>query len=143
MTEAQAVEAILQQWNTGWTALHGAGAELVPFAYENETYDKSDLGTLGSWCRIVVRHTVRRQTTMGSAPSRKFEARGYVFVQIFTPPNQGTALRSRLGDDVRKVLEGQRLGELLLHDGVTRDERETPQWCMATVAVEFRYTDTR
>jgi hypothetical protein len=143
VTEAEANLAILQQWEAGWGALHGAGAEYVPTTYDNEAYEKDDLGALGAWARVSLRHSVRSQRTMGSAPYRKFESRGYVFVQIFAPIDNGRALRSRLADDVRTVLEGQRLGELLLHEATTRDEREDGVWSMSTIVVEFRYTDTR
>lgn len=158
MNQSESRLAILQQWETGWDALHPADpvdpedpATFVPYTYDNEAFTTDALGRLGAWVRVAIQDSTRQQATMGSAPSRKFETRGRVFVQIFTPIDAGQALQATLADDVRTVLEGVRLGDLLLYDGVTRGEnwfttgpsRTDGVWAQATVVIEFKYTDTR
>jgi len=154
MNEQQANLAILQQWESGWDALHPqdtSAPEYVPYTYDNEAFDTDALGDLGAWVRLTIQHSTRRQRTMGSAPNRKYECRGRVFVTLFAPVDNGRALIAQLADDVRTVMEGQRLGDLLLDDATTRGEnwfatgptREDGVWAQATVVVEFRYTDTR
>jgi hypothetical protein len=152
MTEAEAIQAILAQWEDVWDTLHPhEDPEWVPYTYDNEAFTTDALGDLGSWVRVTIQMSTRQQTTQGGPPYRKFDNKGRIFVTIFTPIDAGRALRARLADDVRTALEGQRLGDLLLYDGVTRGEdwfgtgpaREGGIWSMSTVVIEFRFTETR
>jgi hypothetical protein len=146
MTEIEAINAILSQWKTGWQALHPTSEsdpQYVPWTTTNEDFAPDQLGALGAWARISVQHTAAEQATMGSAPSRKFERRGNVFVQLFAPKNNGVALLATLAEDVRTVLEGGRLGEVNIYAGRTVELPEDGVWAMATVILPFRYTRTR
>lgn len=155
MTEREAIEAIYQRWAEGWAARHPSDPNdpnYVPYTFDNEEFSKDTLGQLGSWARVTVQMSTREQATMGSAPNRKFENNGRVFVQLFTPVNQGRALRATLADDVREALEGRSIDELQLHEATTRGENwfstgpaseGSSGWSMSTIVVEFRYTETR
>ncbi len=154
MNESQAHQAILDLWEDGWDELHPQDVDdpdYVPYTYDNESFTTDALGELGAWVRVTIQHSTRRQTTMGSAPYRKWENNGRVFVQIFTPVDQGRALKSSLADDVRTVLEGKRMEDMRTHEAVTRGEAwfatgpssEDGVWAQSTVVVSFVYTETR
>lgn len=146
MTEAEATQAILEAWEDGWDPLHPEDPddpEHVPYTYDNEVFDTGSLGDLGAWARVSIRHSTGRQATMGSAPSRKFERRGFIMVQLFAPIDQGRTLLSELADDVRTALEGVRSSELLIHEGVTEESPSDGRWAMSVVTLPFRYTQTR
>ena len=136
MTEREAIEAILEQWKTGWEAAYPA----VPWTTRNEQFTTDGLT---SWVRITVSHTTSDQTTCGSAPSRKFERRGNVFVQLFAPVDAGYGTLADYAQTVRTVLEGVRLEELNLYAARTEEQPTDGAWAMATVVVPFRYTQTR
>lgn len=146
MTEVQAIEAIYEQWEAGWQALHPAlqsDPQYVPFAFKGEHFTPDQLGALGAWARVSVAHTSAAQITFGSSGTRKFERRGNVFVQLFAPVGAGVGLLARLASDARTVLEGVRIGELNLHAARTEEMPDESQWASSTVVVEFRYVETR
>ncbi|RPH64990.1 MAG: hypothetical protein EHM89_00175 [Acidobacteria bacterium] len=146
MTEREAIEAILVHWEDEWEALHPedtSDPDCVPWYAGNEAHETSELGALGAWARINVIHTAAEQTTMGSAPSRKFERRGNIYVQLFAPIDAGVQLRAELADDVRTAMEGFRVDELRTYAGRTEEGVEDGVWSMAVVIVPFAYTDTR
>lgn len=146
MTEVEAVQAILEQWEDGWDALHPLDPDAeghVPYTYVNETYTTDHLGDLGAWVRVTIQHTTSEQATMGSVGIRKWHRRGNVLVQVFTPIDSGRLLASELADDVRTVLEGYRASDLNLYAGTTGESDEDGAWLMTTVVVPFRYVSTR
>lgn len=146
MTEVEAIQAILERWEDGWDVIHPtdpAAPAHVPYTYTSETFRPDELGDLGAWCRVSIIHTSAQQLTMGSSPNRKWERRGNAIVQVFAPLDRGRLLASELADDVRAVLEGQRLGDLLLYEGRTEEGGEDGAWWMVAVVVSFRYTDHR
>lgn len=148
VTEREAIEAILDQWKTGWEALHAGSASptdppaatAVPWTTRNEQFDTDGLT---SWVRIAIIHTTADQTTVGSAPNRKFERRGNVFVHLFAPVDAGYGTLADYADDVRTVLEGKRLDGLLLYAARTEEQPTDGTWAMATVVIPFVYVDTR
>lgn len=135
MTEAQAIEAIYQRWRTIWLAAH----PLVPFHFENEGAESA-----GSWARVSVRHTTSRQMTQGQAPYRKFERRGVIMVQLWSPIDAGRAAMSALCDSARTVFEGKTIDEgLNCYGGATQESQTDGAWFMASVVTQFRYVETR
>lgn len=135
MTEAQAVEAILEAWDAGWTAAHPD----VPSFYDNES------GAAGtSFVRVTVIHTTSQQITMGAIGARRFQRNAQIFVQLFTPIDQGRATISGLADAARSVLEGQTLaGELVIDAGATRENQPDGTWMQMSVVLPCRYFETR
>lgn len=146
MTEREAIEAIYEQWESGWETLHPASQAdpaHVPYTFRNEAFTPDTLGSLGAWARLSVIHTRAEQITFGDVGTRKFERRGNVFVQLFAPIDQGVGVLADLAQDVRATLEGQRLEELNLKAARTEELPEDGGWAAVVVVVEFRYTDTR
>lgn len=146
MTEAEFIETVYEQWESGWEDLHSADPSdpsHVPFTFKSEAFSTDQLGELGAWIRISIIHTAAEQTTSGTAPNRKFERRGNVWAQLFAPQGSGVGLLATLAGDVRTVLEGMRLGEANLYAGDTREGSDEPTWATSTVVIPFRYTETR
>lgn len=136
MTEAQAVEAIYQRWNTTWPTLEPD----VSFVFENEVAPSED-----EWVRVSVRHTFAEQATVGVS-GRKWRREGFVMVQIFAAANNGTARLSELVGHAREVLQGQTLGNggdvVHLYEATPEEVPTDGRWAMRVVRVRFRYEDT-
>jgi hypothetical protein len=135
VTEAQAEEAILQAWNTGWTSLHPE----VPYTTEN-TVDNS----LAEYARITVINTERQNMTIPSLRKAQF---GYIAVQLFSTPGNGNLRINQLADDVRKVLENQMIYSAGVDEPVCTftggSDRGSSDavWQSKLVRVRFRYDD--
>lgn len=134
MTERQAIEAIYQLWLDSWPTLRPT----VPYTFANEIFESA-----ASWARLSLIHTTSRQMTMGAAPSRRWERNGYVFVQLFAPPDAGRGALADLAEDVRVALEGKRALEINLYAAATNETPTDGAWAMTAVSVPFRYVQTR
>lgn len=142
MTEIEALEAIYLRWAEGWAALHPSAQSdpnYAPYCFRGEVFSRDQLGVLGVWARVDVRHSTRDQTTMGTIASEEVD--GNVFVQLFGPLDQGAGTLARLADDARTVLGRKRLGDLVLFTGETRAPVEDHKtgFSMVVVVVKFRY----
>lgn len=136
MTQAELEEAIKQLFVTGWETAHGsATADPVPLALENESYDAPS-----EFVRVTIVPTVRIRSTQGWTGG-KYDARGLVMVQVFGAVDAGGARVAELCDDVIGVLEEQRIGDLVLHEGSQRPAAISPEdegrWYSRIVAVPY------
>jgi hypothetical protein len=146
MTEKQAMEAVLERWETAWEALHPEDAEdpnHVPYTFENEEFRAAP-----SWARVALVHTSTKQVTMGQAPNRQFERRGNVVVQLFGVVDRGRAPLDELAGDVRTVLEGRSLAvtagdAITIYAGQTDEKATDGAWHMVNITLPFRYYETR
>lgn len=146
MTEREAIEGTYQLFAEGWAALHPgdpSDPNHVPYTFRDEVFGADQLGALEAWVRVSIQHTASDQVTHGSAPSRKFERRGNVFVQVFAPIDQGVGLLATLAGDARTVLEGQRIDDLCIYAGRTEESPGDGRWAMTVVVLPFRYTEVR
>jgi hypothetical protein len=140
MTEAQAVEAILQHWKTAWEAAQPT----IPWTTTNEVYRSE-----AAWVRIAVVPTVSNQASMGPSGSRRWARRGQIAVQVFTAVNNGDAARAGLADTVRTCLEGARISTagvdepVCTYAGSTGEQSTDGAWNMCVVTVPFRYDQHR
>lgn len=130
----QAKEAIAKVWADNWS---------TPFQFENESFTPPQT----AWARLVVRHSVSAQETLGGTGNRRFERTGSTLIQIFTPTNQGTAEGETLAVQARELFEGKTLVDHPVHfgavtiseDGVTPDG----EWMQHTVSAPFRYEEQK
>lgn len=144
MTEVEAIETMLAQWEDGFDDLHAQESTdpgYVPYTYKNEDFTPDVLGQLGAWARVTVIHTSAKQMTQGR--TRKYERRGTITVTFFGPLNAGEGWGSDLCDDARSVLEGRRLGGVNLYAATPVPQLEGGQWAKAAIVIPFRYTETR
>ena len=145
MTEAQAIEAILQHWEDGWEALHPADTsdpDHVPWTPDDETFE-----AVASWVRITIVPTTAAQGSLGATP--RWIRRGQIAVQIFTTPNEGAAAGALLADDVRTVLEGKRIAldgddePVCTYAGASQPLGNDGAWRSAVVVIPYRFDQHR
>ena len=140
MTEAQAGEAIILAWRTGWEAARPG----VYWTTENEVGASE-----ATWARVSVRPSSSVQASMGPPGSRRFHRFGTIGVQLFAPINAGDAVIAGMVDDVRAVLEGASftvagVAEPVKTFAASSDGRQTDgAWHMLMVTVPYRYQQTR
>lgn len=142
VTEAQAVEAMLEFWQDGWEALHPddpIDPDYVPYTLDNEA-----MAAVTKWARVTIVNTVRTQTTSGPKGTRRYEQRGRIAVQLFGDVDKGSLELVALGDDVRKVLQGQAVvvadQEIALFEANAVPAGTDGRWNMRLVTVGFMYT---
>ncbi len=72
---------------------------------DNEHFDPPD----DAWARVVVRHAVRGQESLGGVGLRKFESVGTAIVQCFAPLESGAAGADTLAQVAMGIFEGKTL----------------------------------
>lgn len=109
-TLAQAVDDInqmfLDAWNAGTPAVNGGVVpEIRWFATEEGAIPSSTV----PWARVTATHNDSVQRSLGGPGQRRFERRGIVTVQIFTPRGrgQGLSLAQQLATIARDAFEGK------------------------------------
>lgn len=138
MTEAQAIEAILQYWEAGWAPLNPA----IPWTADGEVFE-----AVTSFVEVQISHSDRHQVTIGS--NRRFATTGTIQVVLHGDINVGRQALAELADDVRAVLEGVAITALGIDEpvvtfaGSTQNETTEGRWMMSTVSVPFRYDRIR
>ena len=142
-TESQAVEAILQQWEDGWEALHPADdddPDYVPYSLDNESFD-----AVARWARVTILHDDRAQHSMGPSGSRRELVTGNIVIQVYADVNEGRGAVSTLCDDVRTAMQLRSLTiagsvePVRIFSGATRNETTDGRWRTATVVLSFDY----
>lgn len=127
-------EAIYQAFSTAWGAT-------TPVAFDNEKFDPP---SNAPWVRLVVRHLVRQQNSMGGVGSRRWRSNGLVFVQVFVPLNTGIRSSDSLAQTVRTTLEGIQLsGPVWFNDALVREVGESDGWFQTNVEAEFVYDEVK
>lgn len=127
-----AKEAILARFNTAW-------AGQTPAFFDNEGGKDQD----DSWVRVVVRMVTSQQESLGPAGARKFLRRGIILVQVFTPPDQGTAESDGLVQDVLEALESANFSGVWTDAGEVRDIGVLNKWYQANISIGFTFEETK
>jgi len=138
VTTAEAEEAIVEQFASAWNAAHSS----IDFCLENESFTPdSDK----PWLRVTVQPQARVQESMGPVGGRNFLSLGTVYVQVFTPLDEGTAQNRQLCDAVKDCFEGISLGggSLRLYAAAVRAIGPDDKWYMSNVATTFDFDETR
>lgn len=122
-----------------------ADAAVLPsgrFCFDNEAFSPPAGQT---WARLVVRHRVRAQETLGPAGARKFESLGGVIVQCFAPLDTGTAGADTVAQSVRSAFEGTVLlpEHIRLYGAQVREIGSDGAWYQVNVEAFFNYDETK
>ena len=135
-TLSEAKEAIYLAFETAWTPTG------VAFTFDNEEFDPPESV---AWARLSVRHTASSQETLGKVGNRKFARLGSVFVQVFTPIDQGTAQADSLATTARETFEGVSLvgTTVRFQDVVVRETGPEGKWYQTLVEANFEYDEIR
>lgn len=96
VTLAVAREAIYEKWATDWGATS-------PYVFDNEKFDSP---SSAAWVRVAVRHQTSTLECIGGTGNNTYMRSGVVFVQVFTPVDQGTAEADSLSQAARAIFEG-------------------------------------
>jgi hypothetical protein len=148
VTEAQAIEAIYEQFVSAWSTLQPS---VTTIALGNEVLDDPP----ATWVRITVRHSVRMQATMGPPGVRRWESRGRIAIQLFGDVNVGDGPLATLADSARAALEGVSLvvanSNLFtqagtsnegMNGGASGNNAGDGRWAMKLVSIPFWYQAT-
>ncbi len=137
MTEAEAGEAILQFWQSAWSALHPD----IPVAYDDEVFDSRE-----EWVRVTIVESDRRNGAIGGA---RLVNTGTIAVEVFSSPGKGAQRTRELADDARACLENKSipsptLGEepVDVYEGSSRPRPSDGGWAQRIVTFAFRWDAT-
>ena len=127
--------AIYGAFKTGW------GTTSV-FTLDNETF-KPPKG--GVWARLVVRHAVRSQESLGGLGRRKFDSIGSAIMQCFGPLDKGVKGVDTLAEVAQGIFEGKTLlpENIRFTSAVVTEIGPTEDWYMINVESLFTYTETK
>lgn len=134
-TLVDAREAIYQAFATAW-------GSTTPLAFDNEKFVPPDAAP---WVRLAVRHQVSNQETLGGTGNRVFLREGLVFVQVFTPEDDGQRASDVLVQQARAVFEGVNLvaNGVWFNDVVVREIGPTEGWNQVNAEAAFFYQEIK
>ena len=137
---SDANEAFAQRFSDIWSPTG------FPFELENESFTppNADAGT--PWARMVVRHQDGMIDSLGRVGNRRFDRLGALFVQVFTPLQEGTRRTKQLAQLVSDGFEGSSIPgtTICFNDTIAREGGVSDDvWYMTTVEINFRYTEIR
>ena len=118
---------------------------LVPFVFENE----DDNGPVPApqkgapWVRLVVRHQTSKQDTLGRKGKRKWQRRGMILIQVFTPSNEGRSESDAIVESLRGIYEGVTFSGVTCDNFIPRESGVVDDEYMVVVDVPFAYYQTR
>jgi hypothetical protein len=137
-TLAQAREAIYKEFDDVWSS-----GPVSVYTYDNEAFDPPNDA---AWVRLAVRHQAATQETLGQSGNRRFVRFGAVFLQIFTPTDQGASEADTLVATARAIFEGNRISSttvrfldcIVQESGIVDDH-----WYQVVLEVQFEYNETK
>jgi hypothetical protein len=138
-TPKQARDEILAKFHEAWDA--DTTSADVPVLYSDQPQEVPDSG---AWARITVRHLAGGQVTLSnSSGSRRFRHEGTIFVQIFTPFNDGMELGDDLAMIAQRAFEGEVTspGRVIFRRVRINEIGQDGQWFQTNVLVDFEYDD--
>ncbi|MCP4897717.1 MAG: hypothetical protein GY906_12155 [bacterium] len=135
----QARDEILAVFKTAWDA--GAESAGLTVLYWDLAQDPPPTG---AWARVTVRHSDGNQATLSnSVGQRRFRHEGTVFVQIFTPLDEGLTLADALTSIVKYAFEGEVTspGRVIFRRVRVNEVGRDGQWFQVNVLADFEYDD--
>ena len=113
--------------------------------FEDDVFDSS-IG-VAPWLRVVMRHQLRRQDSIGS---RRQEVRGNVVGQLFTEISAALSAPAELSDRFARLFTGRRLPlqevtvneSIIFTTPVIREGGTDGRWLITLVEAPFIYYDT-
>jgi len=110
-------------------------------ALDNQKFTKPSDDT--PWARLTINFTAGRQHTLGKPTNRKFEKKGFVFVQVFTVAGGATNINDGLVQQSLNVFEGVVLNGVHFTDGQIRTVGTLDKWYQQNAVLEFTYYEIK
>jgi hypothetical protein len=135
VTLAVAREVIYQKWVDDW------GATSL-FTFDNEKYNPP---SGSAWARVGVRHRGSALESIGGAGNNNYQRTGVLFVQVFTPIDQGVSEADSLSQAARAIFEGITLSNnaIRFNNAVIREVGSDGSWYQVNVECEFQYDERK
>ena len=96
-----------------------------------------------SWIRLSIRHTTASQWTLGQIGNRKFQRKGLIIGQIFTPLNIGRQLSDQLVQRFKDVFEGVNFDAVECYTANVKEMVTEGLWFPVAVQVDFNYNELK
>lgn len=131
-------EAIYERFRTLW-------GSTSPYTFDNEDYEPP-VGD--AWVRLSVRHNASVLEAIGGrgyGGMNKFMRSGRVFIQVFTPINQGTREADTLAQTARAIFEGITISSnaIRFNNAVVREIGPDNSWYQINVECSFDYDERK
>lgn len=138
VTLVDARETVYQRWIDQWGVT-------TPTTFDSEKFVPPE-GL--AWVRVAMRHSGSRLEAIGGTGAggmNKFQRRGAVFIQIFTPINKGTREGDTLAQAARAVFEGITLSSnsIRFTNAVVREVGPDGPWYQHNVEAQFNYDERK
>lgn len=136
-TTKQARDEILAKFHEAWDA--DATSSVVPVLYSDVAQDIPDSGP---WARVTIRHATGNQATLSNGiGQRRFRHEGQVFVQIFTPFNDGMEDADDLAAIAKQAFEGEVTspGRVIFRRVRINEVGQDGQFFQTNVVTDFEY----
>lgn len=137
MNASDAVDAIYGVFKTCWDAYPGTNAAL----YDGMPGNPPTGDVL--WARATVKHTTSSQTSLaGEVGSRRFTAKGFVWVQVFAPTGDGSTGARTAAQAIVNAYRDARLA-VWFRDVTLVDVGGDGAFSRVDVKANFEYDDVR
>lgn len=131
-------ETIYQAFITAWGATS-------PITLDNEAFQPpADT----AWVRMAVRHNVSTLECIGGSGyggMNSYQRAGIVFLQVFTPLNQGTREADTLAQAARAIFEGKTFSSnaIRFNNVVVREIGPDGSWFQVNLEADFQYDERK
>lgn len=138
VTLVDAREAIYERWRVQWAATSA-------YTFDGEKFIPPEGA---AWVRVAVRHQTSTLEAIGGAGyggMNRYQRGGAVFIQIFTPSNDGTRDGDTLAQQARAVFEGITLSSnaIRFNNAVVREVGPDGPWYQHNVEAQFLYDERK
>ncbi len=96
-----------------------------------------------SWVRLTVLNVGGGQESLGKVGNRRFERRGIIIVNVFTPLEEGTFGGDTLASEVQTIYEGTKFDGITVNDSRIREKGVEDQWYHTIMEADFIYYEIK
>lgn len=111
-----------------------------PIAIDNKRLDRPNEDT---WVRLSIQFNDGKQGSFGITGNRKFLKYGFIYVQVFTPANEGTDDNDILVENSMNLFDGTRIEQLWMYNGKVKTVGSDGQFYQQNAVIEFSFENIR
>jgi hypothetical protein len=113
---------------------------VIPVALDNQPFNPPETGSGVKWVRVNVQFLDGRQASLGRTNNRRFDKRGILFIQVFTPAGYATDDNDDLAEASLDLFEGVGLGGLWFDRGRVETVGPDGEWYQQNVVINFNFS---